>query len=68
MAKNETLTYTQAENELENIVAELEKSDCVNFDDIKAKVARATELLKFCNHSLHETDKEVENLLSQLNA
>lgn len=66
MAKQK-ISYNEAQKELELILHELENEDVVNMDQIALKVKRATELVAICKKQLHELDKELENILEQLN-
>jgi len=61
------LTYTEAVNELESILAELENNPEVNMDDISEKVKRAAVLMEVCKKQLHEMDDELEKIMEQLN-
>lgn len=62
MAKK--ITYSEALVELEEIVAKLQ-NDEVEIDQLKALVARSTELLAFCKKTLFETDEEVKKILEE---
>jgi exodeoxyribonuclease VII small subunit len=61
------LSYTEAANELEFILAELESNSEVNMDIIADKVKRATFLMEFCKKQLHELDEELEKIIEDLN-
>jgi len=61
------LTYTEAVNELESILAELENNPEVNMDAISEKVKRAAVLMEVCKKQLHEIDVELEKIMEQLN-
>ena len=61
------LTYTEAVDELESILAELENNQEVNMDVISEKVKRAAVLMELCKKQLHEMDDELEKLMEQLN-
>jgi exodeoxyribonuclease VII small subunit len=67
MAKQK-LTYSEATAELEKILAELENNAEVNMDIISEKVKRASELLIFCKKQLHELDKDIEKMMSELDS
>ncbi|MBP1676000.1 MAG: Exonuclease small subunit [Bacteroidetes bacterium] len=67
MAKQKQ-TYTEATAELEKILAELENSTEVNMDVISEKVKRAAELMDFCKKQLHELDKDIEKMMSELDS
>ncbi|WP_163629721.1 exodeoxyribonuclease VII small subunit [Paludibacter sp. 221] len=58
-------SYTEAIEELEEILRSLEESEEVNMDSISEKVKRASELIKFCNKKLHELDGELEKIISE---
>ncbi|MCE5332483.1 MAG: exodeoxyribonuclease VII small subunit [Bacteroidales bacterium] len=60
------LTYTEAVTELEKILAELEGNTDVNLEIISERVKRAAELMEFCKKQLHELDKELEKMMSEL--
>jgi exodeoxyribonuclease VII small subunit len=66
MESNITLTYTQAMEELEAILASLEKSETVNLDAISQQVQRASELMAFCRTQLHTLDEELQKMVEQL--
>lgn len=57
------ITYTEAVNELEKILDELESNSDVNLEIISLKVKRATELMDICKKQLHELDHELEKLM-----
>jgi len=59
------LNYTQAIEELEAIVNEIEKAE-IGVDDLAVKVKRASELIRLCRKTLHTTETEVENILKDL--
>ena len=61
------LTYTEAVNELESILADLENNPEVNMDAISEKVKRAAVLMEVCKKQLHEIDVELEKIIEQLN-
>jgi len=61
------LTYTEAVDELESILAELENNPEVNMDVISEKVKRAAVLMDLCKKQLHEMDGDLEKIMEQLN-
>jgi exodeoxyribonuclease VII small subunit len=65
MAK-QTINYTDAVAELEQILSDLEANKEINMDKISDKVKRASELMKICQNQLHILDKDLEKLLAQL--
>lgn len=58
----ENLTYTQAMQELEQIVSQLEDNS-LDIDQLSAKVKKAQQLIAFCRERLTQTDEEVKKLL-----
>ncbi len=57
--------YTEAIEELENIVAEIENED-ISVDELSAKVKRAAELIRICKNVLYKTEEEVNALLKEM--
>lgn len=60
------LTYTEAVEELEQILTELESNSEVNMDAISEKVKRAGLLMTFCKKQLHELDSELEKIMDSI--
>ena len=56
------MSYTEALEELQAIVAELQ-AESVDIDHLSAKVKRAAELIQFCQQRLRSTEQEVKELL-----
>ncbi|MBW6497128.1 MAG: exodeoxyribonuclease VII small subunit [Bacteroidales bacterium] len=63
--KNET-TYSEAIEELEAIVNEIENED-ISVDVLSEKVKRASILIGICRNALHTTEEEVKKILEELN-
>lgn len=63
MKKQETakLSYESAYAELQHIMQEVQ-GEAVGIDDLAAKIARASELIRFCRERLRMTEEEVKNL------
>ncbi len=62
MKKQEAkLTYQSAYAELQQIMQEVQ-GETVGIDDLAAKIARASELIRFCRERLRMTEEEVKNL------
>lgn len=59
------LTYTQAVTELESILRAMQGESC-NIDSLTAYTRRATELLRECRSRLVATDKELKEILADL--
>ena len=59
------MTYTEAFDELQSIIAHLEKGD-VAVDELAAKVKRAALLIEVCRTKLTSTEDEVKRVIDQL--
>jgi len=62
----EEMTYTEAFNELQEIVKEMENSE-VTIDLLDSKIKRASELLKICKDKLYKTEENVQKILEEIN-
>ncbi len=58
----EEQSYSQAIEELENIVTEIENED-ISVDELSEKVKRAAELIRICKAVLYKTEEEVNAVL-----
>jgi exodeoxyribonuclease VII small subunit len=58
----EEQSYSQAIEELENIVMEIENED-ISVDELSEKVKRAAELIRICKAVLYKTEEEVNAVL-----
>lgn len=58
-------TYTEAFEELQIIVAEIETGK-VNVDELSEKIKRASQLIAVCKMKLTATEAEVDRLLAEL--
>ncbi|WP_140938002.1 exodeoxyribonuclease VII small subunit [Sphingobacterium lumbrici] len=58
-------TYTEAFEELQIIVAEIETGK-VNVDELSEKIKRASQLIAVCKMKLTATEAEVDKLLAEL--
>ncbi|TAN39851.1 MAG: exodeoxyribonuclease VII small subunit [Nitrospirae bacterium] len=65
MAKSKELTYSQALNELEKIVSEIEAEE-VDVDLLAEKIKRASLLISFCKAKLRTAEDEVKKVLTAL--
>lgn len=61
----ENLTYTQAKNELEEIVSSIESGE-LDVDALTEKVKRASLLITFCKEKLTKTDAELQKILDKI--
>ncbi len=59
------MTYTEAFDELQEIVAEIEKGE-TTVDVLSQKVKRASELIQLCKKTLRETEGDVDTILQEL--
>lgn len=64
---NETLTYTQAYEELLSLVHDMENGD-ISVDELSVKVKRAVNLIRVCRAKLTATEEEVQSILTHLNS
>lgn len=64
MAKK-TLTYQEAFVELEDILEKMERNE-LGIDQLSDQVKRASELIVFCKSKLKATEKEVQEILTQI--
>lgn len=63
--KQDPLTYTEASQELERILAEIESGDA-DVDVLSEKVERAAELIHFCRDMLARTELRVKKVVHDL--
>ena len=61
----EELNYTNAFEELQLIVSEIEQGE-ISVDELSEKVKRATALIKFCKLKLITTEEDVNAILKEL--
>jgi exodeoxyribonuclease VII small subunit len=60
-----TLTYTEAFEELQNIVSEIEQGE-IEVDQLSEKVKRAAILIQVCKAKLSTTEEDVNRILKEL--
>ncbi len=58
------IKYTEASQELNKILAELE-SEQIDVDDVALKVKRAIELIKLCREKITKTELEVRKIVKE---
>lgn len=58
-------SYAAATQELETILADLDNSE-IDVDDLASKVARAAELLRFCEERLTKAERQVNQIVAGL--
>jgi len=59
------LTYTEAFDELQQIVRDIEEGE-IGVDQLSAKVKRASELIRICKNKLTSTEGDVNKILEEL--
>lgn len=62
---SEELKYTDAFEELQTIVREIEEGE-ISIDDLSQKVKRAATLIKICKTKLSQTEEDVQAILREL--
>jgi len=62
---NEKISYTEAFEELQGIVEEIESGQ-ITVDELSEKVKRATYLIKICKTKLTSTEEDVSKILKDL--
>lgn len=62
---NEKISYTEAYNELQEIISEMENSE-INIDELDTRIKRASLLLKICKDKLYKTEKDVQDVLEEI--
>jgi exodeoxyribonuclease VII small subunit len=65
MENNQILNYSDAYQELMEIVQEIENGD-ISVDVLSEKVKRASVLLRFCKEKLKQTEVDVDQILKDL--
>ena len=63
---SEKLNYTEAFEELQQIVSDIEDGE-ISVDELSKKVKRASELIRICKEKLHETEGDVKKILGDGN-
>lgn len=64
MAKKEK-TYTEAMQELNDILAKIENDD-IDVDVLAKETKRAVELINLCKEKLYKTDEEIKKILDKI--
>ncbi len=63
--KEQELTYEQAYEELQQIIADIESGE-ISVDLLSEKVKRAAELIQLCKSKLTSTENDVQKILDDL--
>ena len=61
----ENLTYTEAFEQLQLIVKQMEDAD-ISVDDLAENIKKATKLIKICKDKLTKTEEEVNKTIAEL--
>lgn len=61
----EEITYTQAVNELEELVKNMQDPNC-SIDNLSQYTKRSKELLDLCKQRLTATDEELKRILTEM--
>jgi exodeoxyribonuclease VII small subunit len=62
---SDTTKYTEAFEELQVIVSEIEQGE-ISVDELSEKVNRAAQLIKICKSKLTKTEEDVNKILKEL--
>lgn len=62
---SEKVNYTDAFEELQTIVSEIEQGE-ISVDELSEKVKRAAQLIKICKSKLTTTEEDVNKILKEL--
>ena len=62
---DENINYTEAFEELQEIVNEIEQGE-ISVDELSQKVKRAALLIRICKHKLTCTEEDVNSILREL--
>lgn len=61
------LNYNKAVEELDQILSEIESGN-IDIDNLSKQVKRAGELILFCQKKLRSTEKDIDLLLTKIDA
>lgn len=62
---SEEIKYTDAFDELQQIVQEIEEGE-ITVDELALKVKRAAQLIRICKNKLTTTEEDVNEILKEL--
>jgi exodeoxyribonuclease VII small subunit len=62
---NDATNYTEAYEELQRIVSEIENGE-ISVDELSEKVKRATQLIRICKLKLTTTEEDINKILRDL--
>ncbi len=61
----EELTYTEAFEQLQKIVSQMENAD-ISVDELSDNIKKAAKLIKICRDKLTKTEQEINKTLTEL--
>ena len=61
----EELTYTEAFEQLQKIVSQMENAD-ISVDELSDNIKEAAKLIKICKDKLTKTEQEINKTLTEL--
>ena len=61
----EELTYTEAFEQLQKIVSQMENAD-ISVDELSDNIKKAAKLIKICKDKLPQTEQEINKTLTEL--
>ena len=64
---SDEIKYTEAFEELQRIVSEIEQGE-ISVDELSEKVKRAAYLIKICKSKLSTTEEDVNKILKELDS
>lgn len=59
------LSYAKAIKQIEEILAKIENEE-LDVDELTSNVKKAADLLKICKAKLHDTEKEIQKILDEI--
>ena len=62
---NKKMSYRQAAEQLEEIVAQIENGE-LGIGELSKKVEEAAELVKMCKDKLRRTDADIEKIMEEI--
>jgi exodeoxyribonuclease VII small subunit len=62
---NDNISYTEAFDELQTIVSQIEEGE-ISVDELSEKVKRAAHLIEVCKRKLTTTEEDVNKILKSL--
>ena len=61
----EELTYTEAFEQLQQIVSQMENAD-ISVDELSDNIKKAAKLIKICKDKLTKTEQEINKTITEL--